>query len=375
MLPPVHFLRRPALIALAVTVLTLPGAFAQDGQTVDANQMLQQLKQLKEQSVTKTKADKQRAIQEVSNAAASAEGAYNAWEKAIMATKFDGLNKEATAFKAWRDGEGEAYKEPEVKNAMRLYFQWLSITLQRSSGTKVKDLMPALIAYTRDLAADGIMIDNHSEDLKHEREKEARRGGPGGGGPGGGGPGGNGGRGDNVRKVHDEILGKPLGGSMVVEWLKLGEWVNVKEWEGTPGDFDGIFETIILPELRAQKDQRALEYWDIRIKRESERASQSKLEFERDKFNTLKMPTLLWKKATEMSNVGLRNRAATEMMNMIKAYPNHPDLANWMTQLEALLTAPANPVTPPTPAASTTSAASPAPAALAPSASNAPAPR
>jgi hypothetical protein len=376
MFPPTHSLRRSTLIALAATILTVPGALAQDGATVDTTQMLQQLKQLREQAATKTKADKQRTIQEISAAAASADGAYNAWEKAIMATKFDGLTKEATQFKNWRETEGEAYKEPEVKNAMRLYFQWLNLTLQRSSGAKVKDMLPALVNYVKDLSADGIMIDNHTEEVRHEREKEARRGG---GGPGGGnGPGG-GGR-DNVRRIHDDILGKPLSGSMVVDWLKLGEWVKVgKDWVDTPGDFDGIFETIILPELRAQKDQRALEYWDIRIKREGDRAAQSKLDFEREKFTTVKMPSLMWKKATEMSNVGMRNRAATEMMNLIKTYPNHPESGSWMSQLEVMLNpAAATPVTTGTAPATTapaTTSTPPAPAALAPAASNVPAPR
>lgn len=369
MFPPSYLRSRPALTLFAAVALIAPSAFAQDGQTVDVNQMLQQLKMLKEQSAVKSKADKQRAIQEVNSAAASPEAAYNAWEKAIMATRFDGLTKEATQFKNWRETEGEAYKEPEVKNAMRLYFQWLSLTLQRSSGAKVKDLLPAVINYTKELAADGIMIENHTEDVKHEREKEARRGGGGGPGGGGGGPGGGGGR-DNVRRIHDEILSKALGGSMVVEWLRLTDWVNVgKDWVATPGDFDGIFETIVLPELRAQKDQRALEYWDIRIKRDGEKAAQSKLEFDKEKFNTLRLPSLLWKKAVEMTNVGMRNRAATEMMTLIKTYPNHPESASWMSQLETLLN-------PPPAAATTTTTATPAPAAaLAPAASNVPTPR
>jgi hypothetical protein len=362
MLPPAPHRRTATLALLTATALAVPCSFAQDGQNLDAAEMLKALRQFREQTATKAKADKTRAIQEVGAAAASAEGAVNAWEKAVIATQFDGVAKEVAAFKAWREGEGEALKEPEVKSALRLYFQWLSLTLQRSSGTLVKDLLPAVINYTKELANDQALMANHNEAVKHEREKNDKNndnrrgpggGGPGGGGPGGGGPGGGRREDDNIRKMHDQILEKPLAASIVVQWLKLGEWVSVDKWENTPGDLDGIFENIILPELRAQRDPRALEYWDNRIKRESEKASLAKLEFERDKFNTQRLPVLFWRRAVEMTNVGMRSKAATEMFNLIRKYPTHPDVAEWMAKLEEILmpsvpaTTSATPATPP----------------------------
>lgn len=327
MLPqtPPRSLKVLALIIAAA--LAVPCAQAQDGQTVDIGQMLQSLRQLREQTATKTKADKARAIQEVSSAAASGESAVNAWEKAVMATQFDGVAKEATAFKAWRDSEGEILKEPEAKNAARLYFQWLGLTLQRSSGVPVKDMLPAIVNYTKELATDQAALENLEESIKRDKEKnDAKRGNPQ--------------RKSNdgeVRKMHEQILNRPLGGSIVVQWLKLAEWVAVEKWESKPGDLDGIFEKIILPELRLQRDQRVLEYWDMRIKRESENASKSKLEFEHDKFNTQRLPVLLWRRAGDMANVGMRNRAATEMFNLIRKYPSHPDATEWMTKLEEML--------------------------------------
>ncbi len=329
MLPPAPYRRTTPLAIFTAAVLAVPCAYAQDGQSVDIAQMLQALRQLREQTTTKTKADKIRAIQEVNSAAASGEAAVNAWEKAVMATQFDGVTKEATAFKGWRDGEGEALKAPEAKNAARLYFQWLSLTLQRSSGVLTKDLLPAIVNYTKELAADQAAMENLADSLKREKEKDDGKHGMQ--------------RKSNdaeVQKMHAQILQKPLGGSTVVQWLKLGEWVNVEKWEGTPGNFDGIFEKIILPELRATRDQRALEYWDIKIKREADKASQSKLEFERDKHNTQRLPTLLWKRAVEMGNVGMRNRAATEMFNIVRKYPTHPDAMEWMTKLEEMLMPP-----------------------------------
>ena len=324
------------LVLLTSVALGLAGARAEDAPAVDAGQMLKSLRQLREQAAVQTKASKQKVIQEVNAASASGESAVVAWEKAVMATQFDGVTREATAFKAWRNGEGEALKEAEAKNAARLHFLWLGLTLQRSSGIPVKDLLPALVNYTRELANDQVAMDNLNEAIKRENERgDGRHGNQ---------------RKSNdadVKKMHDDILQKPLGSSVVVQWLKLTEWVNVEKWEDTPGNLDGIFEKTVLPELRAQRDPRVLEYWDARIKREGESAARSKLEFEHEKFNTRRLPLLLWKRAGELAAIGSVNRAATEMYAIIHKYPGHPNAAEWMTKLEELLLPPASAATAP----------------------------
>ncbi len=333
--------RRPLALLIAAA-LAVPCARAQDGQAVDIGQMLQQLRALRADTATKTKADKQKAIQQVTAAAASGESSVQAWESAVMATQFDGVTKEASAFKAWRENEGEALKEAEGKNAARLYFQWLALTLQRSSGATVKEMLPAIINYTKELASDQAGMENLDDTIKREKEREAtKRGNP---------------RKSNdgeVKKMHDSILKGGLGGSVVVQWLKLGEWVNVPNWENSPGNFDGIYDNIVLPELRAQRDQRVLEYWDMKIKREGDAAAKSKLEFEHDKFLTQRMPALLWKKAADMALLGMKNRAATEMFTLIRKYPQHPNAGEWMSKLEEMLMPPAAPAPAPAPATGT----------------------
>ena len=46
---------------------------------------------------------------------------------------------------------------------------------------------------------------------------------------------------------------------------------------------------------------------------------------------------MMWSRAQDMLLIGLRNRAITEMFNIIKAYPQHQDAANWIKQLEQVL--------------------------------------
>ena len=147
--------------------------------------------------------------------------------------------------------EGESRcraSRPGGKSAARLFLSWLSLTMQREAGASVKDLLPRLIAYTQDLAADRRMADALGDSI--DKQKEAAQGGrhavpqpkP---------------TSEQVKRMHDQILNTALAGSAVVQWLNLGPFVQVEKWEAKPGNLDGIFTNIILPELRAGRDPRA----------------------------------------------------------------------------------------------------------------------
>lgn len=331
---------RFTLALLASAMLGLPARAAEDGAAVDAGQMLQTLRQLREQSTVQMKAGKQKMIQDLAAAAASGEAAVQMWEKAVMATQFDGVNKEQTAFRAWRDKEGEALKESETKNAARLYFSWLGLTLQRSAGVPVKDLIPAIVRYTQDLATVQASLEKLEDEIKHDKELADGKHGP---QPKSNKP--------AAKKTAQDILGKPLTGSMVVDWLRVGAWISVENWKDTPGDLDGIFETIILPELRTQRDPRVVEYWDGRMKREAAAALESKREFERDKYNTQRLPVLLAQRALEFGEIGQRNRCVTELFSVVRKYPNHASASAWMAKLEEMLRPPTTSAAPAAPAA------------------------
>ena len=95
------------------------------------------------------------------------------WLEAVRTTQFEGAARESTQFMAWKNSEGEAFKDHEIQNALHLYFTWLSLTLQRSAGAKVKDLLPAVINYTKELSADKLAIEALEDVLKKEKEMNA----------------------------------------------------------------------------------------------------------------------------------------------------------------------------------------------------------
>jgi hypothetical protein len=355
---PTRSISRPLALILAglLAAPAIAPAQQQDAPPVDVGQLLQSLRAMRQQQATQLLSQKQTAWQRINAAAGSNEAATTMWENAVRATQMEGAGKENSQFKTWKDTEGESFKEREVQNAVRLHIQWLAFTLQRSGGAKVKDMLPSLISYTKELLADEIGMDALVEAIKREKElgaanpKRAQRS-----------------RDDAAtKKAHDAVLNRGLGGSVVVQWLKLNDFINVEHWELNPGNLDGIYKNIILPELRAQRDQRVFEYWDMKLKKEADKASQSKLAFEIEKFNTLRRPALLWNRSEEYISLGLKNKAVSEMFALIKAYPTHPDADEWVDKLEQVLLppAPATPVTDPSAASpgTTTAPTTPAPA-------------
>ena len=321
------------LIHSAALLVAMP-AFAaelQDAPAVDVNQLLQALRGIKDQQALQLKSARQKALQQVQAAAATPAAAVAAWEEAVRTTQFEGAAREGSQFKEWREREGEALKEKEAANAAQLHFKWMALTLQRSIGTPVKDLLPQVIAFTKELANDQAAIEALEEGIKREKEMAA-----------------SGKHGKDhktndeaVKRMHDQIIRSPVNGSVAAQVLKIADLVTVEKWEMNAGSLDGIYGQIILPELRANKDPRLLEYWDMRLKRESENATKSKLAFDIEKFNQVRRPELLWSRAQDVLRLGQRNRALGEMFNLVKTFPNHPGAREWVTTIEKIIVPPA----------------------------------
>ena len=320
-------------LRLSTVVLTLTAAaaplFAQprDAPPVDTANLLKELHRLKDAQAAQSKQTRQTALQQVNAAAGNAERATAMWEEAVRAVQFQGAAKENSAFREWKEKDGEALSGPLARNAVRLYFIWLSITMQRDAGAEVKDLLPQVVNYTRELTADEAAADALEDSIKHEKEQAAGR------------------RpvqqrkasDAEVKRMHDHILRRALGSSPIVQWLKLEDFINVDKWEQQPGDLDGIYNQIVLPELRTMRDPRVLDYWDLKLKKEGEAAAKTKLAFDVEKFNSTRRPALLWSRAQDMLAIGQKNRAVGEMFALIRSNPQNPDLPNWIATLEAVL--------------------------------------
>ena len=297
-------------------------------------------------------------------AAGNGEKAAALWKEAVKTVQFEGAEDEQARLRAWRDNEGDALGSKEVQNAARLHLTWLLYTLQFKSGVKKKDLLPYVIEYTNQLTADGQTMESFDEQAQKDRERDAsgkhglRKGGDDKG----------------VKQMHDSILRTAVSASPIAKYFGLEDILPRastqtdrlaksvakmlgenkapaapdESWPMNPGDLEGIHQSIILPEYRASRDPRILEYWDRVLRREADTVAKRKVDYEEKRFATIRRPELLWSRAEDLYQVGLKNRAISEMVGVLKSNSLHPRIDSWISQLESLLASSADaPLAPP----------------------------
>lgn len=382
-------MRTPTRLLVLCSALTFAGAAhaIDDGPPIDIRSAIEALEKIKDAQGKQLSSQRARAIQEATAAAADAGRAVNLWEEAIRATQFQGVSKEGAAWRDWKEKEGAALKEAEVHTALHLFFNWLTITLKHADGVETKDLLPAIVAHMREAMADEASMDALDEAMKKEKDATT---------PTSTGPKAKAGNprdrdklanNAGIKRMHDQICKSGLSASPYVEWMKLSDMIQEvapggggggggrngrnqraqqpkdlpgarkkeapdETWESVPANVDGLFNNIIQPTLRANNDPHVVDYWDYRLRHEGDLATRTKLQFEIDRFNQVRRPQLLWGRLRDLASIGLKNRAAADMLALIKANPTHPDATAWADELESLLTpapAPASVSTAPAP--------------------------
>jgi hypothetical protein len=344
-----------AALVLAGQVLT----YAQDVQPLDTKALLDALKQIKEQNEAGLKSRRMSAYQQVAAAAASSEKAVAFWKDAVKAVQFMGAKQEGEKIRDWREGDGEALNDRLCANAVRLHLNWLALNLQHAAGIETKVLMPKVLEHTAAALAAHEAAEHFAESLEKAKDR---------------GPTSPGARktvqeDGVVKRVHDQIMRMPVSASPVTRWLQMSDiFADSKRkgagsWEQQAGNVDGIYQSVILPEYRAAKDPRLLEYWDMVLKREGDKVAERKLDIEQRDWMQIRRPALLWARAQDVMALGLKNRAISDMFAVVRAVPQHPEAPNWIAQLMELL-APGGEAPASTPA--TTPIATPVPGATVP---------
>ncbi len=274
-------------------------ALAQDAPPVDAKALISALKQIEAKRAQSAKQLAEKVIQDINAAASSDSTAIAFYQDAIRATSFVGENHAQAMFMDWKKTEADHLKSPEMQMAVRMHLTYLVLSLHRANGATIPQLMPALLSYT-----------------------------------------------DQITAAHDvigkqEMMKRGVNDSIFVRWYGIGKLLeNLKDWENTPGDVEGIFQKAILPQLRKDKDPRIIGYWDARIQREANDAKGRNRTFDAEQFDQVLKPNLLWSRAQEFLAIGQRNRAINEMFAIIKAYPAHPNSAGWIDNLVKLVSPP-----------------------------------
>lgn len=322
----------------AFTVPTLR-AQAADAPPVDVSMLLQELKKIRDQNDIGIRTRRNQALQQIIAAAGSPEKAAAFWKEAVKNAQFEGAEHEGQQVQNWREGEGEALNDKLCQGAVQLHLRWLVLSLQHAAGAENRQLLPQVIEFTKALQLDDAAAEHFNDQLDKAKERNdgkhgmAKK---------------NVGEDATVKKVHDQVLRLAVGASPVARWLQLSDLLGEAGkkqkggggntgWEATPGNLDGIYGAIILPEFRSAKDLRLLEYWDVVLKRETEKAAERKLDVEQRDWAQVKRPSILWNRAQDVLLLGFKNRAIGDMFNVVKSFPQHPEAPSWISQLENVL--------------------------------------
>jgi hypothetical protein len=330
---------------IAVPSLCIGQSTLQDSPPMDPKAILEVLKSIKDSNESGIKTRRLNAYNQVMQAASSGAAAAAFWKQAVAKVQFAGADHSSTKMSDWKDGDGEAFSSKECQNAAMLHLYWLGLSLQHSMGTETKSMLPNIIEFTKKIRAQEETMERLDNAIDRAKERKDRE------------------KADDeqtVKRVHDQILRASVGSTPVARWLQLSELLgdtgkkrgprgekaadkpdakpdSEGGWEMTPGNVDGIYGSIILPEFRATKDPRLLEFWDMKIKLETEKASEKKLDVEQRDWLQVRRPGLQWGRTQDMIVLGLKNRAIAEMVSILKANPQHPSVPNWISAIEGAL--------------------------------------
>ena len=289
-------------LTLAALAFCYPARAQQTAPPFDPNAVLATLKDLKTKQQTVVNREKSGVSANINAAIADPAKFY---ELAVTAVELqnNGSN-DPTRLTEWRKRHATELHNRDFLDALRLHLIFLNLTWQHSNGAKTKDQLGALL--------------DHVATVTRNAE---------------------------IYSAFD-IYRKSLGESVFVPYFQIGPYISgIKDWCDRPFDVDGIYEKIIFPELRDEKNPRLLDCWRDRIQRETTRASAAQNALTANKFNNIRLPTLLWNRAEDEVTLGLLNQAVADMLGLIKGHPDHPDFDRWTARLTEIVAPPKAEVT------------------------------
>ena len=292
-------------LALLLTTLSFcrPSLAQQpQGTPFDPNAVLAALKDLKAKQQAVVNRERSNVTANI-NAAIADPAKY--YELAAAAVEFQsGTGNDATRLNEWRKRHGNDLRNRDFIDALRQQLVYLNLTWQHSTGIKTKDQLGALL--------DHVALVGRNAEIYSEFD----------------------------------IYRKTLGESVFVPYFQIGPYITgLKDWSDRPFDVDSIYEKTIFPELRAEKNPRLFDCWKDRIQLETMHTSADHNPLAVNKFNNVRLPTLLWSRAEDEVVFGMTNQAVGDMLGLIKAHPDHPDFDHWAARLTEIVTPPKAEVT------------------------------
>ncbi len=309
------------LIPLTLAALTLltPCLWAQTTQDVlplDTGRVLRELEAAEKKQKDLANSQQQKKIQVLREALGQASSSASLYEEAIRATQFAGKDNATQQFSAWSKKNADLLRSDGMRQAIRFHVTYLLLSLQRGAeNAEAADLAKPSLDYAVELA-------------------EAQSKGPLASPP----------------KEASELLNKPVAEGIFARWLMIdGLRIGSGDWEQSAGNLQGILEKNVRGPWRNQRNPQLMQAWDVQLRFLEGRTSENISSTDLDQLKTRTIPAALFARANDLEVLGQPNRAATEILQLVRTHPSHPDWLTWVARLKGLIEVPPSTEPPPTP--------------------------
>lgn len=292
-------------LALGCFVCFVPAGtvlVARDLPDVNRQQLIAELEKMEQSRKEQWEVGIKKVIAEISSAAQSPLGAVKLYQSAVRATQ-EGKKDQGPATRRTarnQQQQEDVFGSSTFKLGMQFRLRYLTMLLRISAGESPEALFPELERYVNEILGDKKLME----------DEEAWR-----------------------------IWGNAIGADdPIVQMFRIEPYLKgAKEWGTTPGNIDGLIDSVLMPHYREKKDPKLIQCWDDRIERQREKVEMGGLDMRMDRFETETLPRLQWQRAMDIRNLDEPNRAISEMMALIRQNPGHPEFEQWVAALKGLL--------------------------------------
>ncbi len=293
------------LLIAAVVFLPLI-CHGQNLSDADREAMLKKIKTIQDQAESAVDKKYRTAMSALSSAMNNENAAFELYLKCEELMNFEKKNKKAVDFRDWKKNNDEKFSDASFRLALKYQIRWTALSLQASSKNADREKLAIEASKILDAIVD-------------DAEKLA---------------------------PYQSVLNQSVLSTVFAQAYNISG-IEIKDWPLAPGQFEAIYNNLLLPPLRRSDRISSLTTtWQKRISQEGELVQKWKSEgkaksgdrsLEYEKFITETLPQLRWEADVDIFKAGDQQGASSRMVKHIEENISHKSAAKWIETLTTLI--------------------------------------
>jgi hypothetical protein len=299
------------------------GSLGAEEAKLDRAKALEELKAIEQKNEKLTQELLVKSAKELTDAGAEKLKAVQVYLESYRNVEFGRAQDGETRFQQWKIDNKDKITSLDFTTAVQLHVRYLALACRQALGEKEAPKAVEWEAYWEDLFKSKEVPENPTE-AAEPKGKVGRKQGQG--------------AGRKQGNVGGDDFARPVLESCLVRDRQIQGFLDeVKEAAISSGSVDAVFRKVVRPHLLQAKSRDLLRLWDKRIAAMDEQADKEVKTLGLDDYKVLKRPELLWERADDQEKMGEPEAAWARKMEILKAYPYHPKLGEWIAQMKQAL--------------------------------------